>query len=102
MNCSWSFFKWDSESTAKAHVHCVIISFANFAREQKIFAENINGYLLDAPNIFIENHGNPPKSFPKMTKGSQATDDGYLILSEIPRRLNSRTRISRLTLQVQL
>jgi len=90
INFTYRAFRWDSESTDKAHVHCVVIGFANFARPQKIifdgdkkiFAKNINGYLLDAPNIFIENRGNPPKDFPKMTKGSQPTDGGNLILSE--------------------
>ena len=90
INFACRTFKWDSESADKAHVHCVIIGFANFSREQKIifdgdkkiFAKNINGYLQNAPNIFIENRGNPPKNFPKMTKGSQPTDGGNLILSE--------------------
>ena len=93
INFAYRTFKWDSESLQKAHVHCVIIGFAEFNREQKIifdgdqkiFAKNINGYLLDAPNIFIENRGNPPLNFPKMTKGSQPTDGGNLILSPAER-----------------
>ena len=95
INFAFRTFRWDSESNEKAHVHCVIIAFANFQRQQKIifdgdnkiFAENINGYLLDAPNIFIENRGTPPKNFPKMTKGSQPTDGGNLILSELEKKL---------------
>ena len=31
--------------------------------------QNINAYLLDAPNVFIENRGKPPHGFPKMIKG---------------------------------
>ena len=82
-------FKWTSESADIAAVHCVIIGFANFHvpikkifdGEKVIIAQNINAYLLDAPNVFIENRGKPPHDFPKMTKGSQPTDGGNLILS---------------------
>ena len=85
-------FRWDSEASIKAHVHCVIIGFCLYPFEGKKYifndniasqAENINGYLLNAPNVFIENRGsvlNP--ALPKMTKGSQPTDGGNLILSE--------------------
>ena len=85
-------FRWDSEASIKAHVHCVIIGFCCYPYEGKkwIFddnviteAQNINGYLLNAPNVFIENRGsvlNP--ALPKMTKGSQPTDGGNLILSD--------------------
>ena len=45
-------------------------------------ASNINGYLLDAPNVFIENRGKPLlNNMPKMSKGSQPTDDGNLLLT---------------------
>ena len=89
INFAHRTFKWTSESTDIAAVHCVIIGFANFhAHIKKIFdgdkviiAQNINAYLLDAPNVFIENRGKPPHGFPKMTKGSQPTDGGNLILS---------------------
>ncbi len=85
-------FRWDSEASIKANVHCVIIGFCcyPYAGKKWIFddnviieAQNINGYLLNAPNVFIENRGsvlNP--ALPKMTKGSQPTDGGNLILSE--------------------
>ena len=85
-------FRWDSEASIKAHVHCVIIGFCLYPFEGKKYifndniasqAENINGYLLNAPNVFIENRGsvlNP--ALPKMTKGSQPTDGGNLFLTE--------------------
>ena len=85
-------FRWDSEAHTKAHVHCVIVAFCLYSFKgdkmihednERIVAKNINGYLLDAPNVFIENRGtgiNP--RLPKMTKGSQPTDGGNLILSE--------------------
>ncbi len=85
-------FRWDSEAHTKAHVHCVIVAFCLYSFKgdkiihednERIAAKNINGYLLDAPNVFIENRGSVLNSIlPKMTKGSQPTDGGNLILSE--------------------
>lgn len=89
---AWKTFIWNSESNEKAHVHCVIIGFrcGNTNKKKIIFqnehvwreAGNINGYLLDAPNVYIENRGKPlTVGMPKMSKGSQPTDGGNLILS---------------------
>lgn len=85
-------FRWDSEANIKAHVHCVIIGFSSseskkekfiyLNESQKISAKNINGYLIDAANIFIEKKSKPLCKVPEMTRGSQPTDDGNFILSE--------------------
>ncbi len=91
-------FQWDSEAHIKAHVHCVIIGFScdnKNKRRKTIFtdgvaqpAKNINGYLLDAPNVFIKNRASVSTAgLPKMTKGSQPTDGGNLFLSEDERNL---------------
>ena len=79
-------FKWDSESNDKAAVHCVIIGFSValnpkpkiiFDGEQKIFATNINGYLQDAPNVYIEKRKSPLNdSTPIILMGSTMVDDG--------------------------
>ena len=56
-------FRWDSEAKIKAHVHCVIVGFSTapntapkvlFTSERAQIAQNINGYLLDAENVFVE------------------------------------------------
>lgn len=84
-------FVWDSESTDKAHVHCVIIGFANFSRAQKIifdgdkkiFAKNINAYLQDAPNIFIKPRNKTlQKNSPQMFFGNMAADNKNFSLTE--------------------
>lgn len=91
INFAYRTFTWDSESADKAHVHCVIIGFANFHREKKIifdgdkkiFATHINFYLDDAPNIFLHKRKFPlQKNFPKMFLGNMPIDGGNLILSE--------------------
>ena len=85
-------FRWDSEADIKAHVHCVIIGFSIgestkekvifLTENQKIHAENINGYLLDAPNIFIEKRTNPILDVPQFMRGCQPTDGGNFILTK--------------------
>jgi len=86
-------FRWDSESTLKAKVHCVIVGFSDKKsaqkqkllfdeKGQKIVANNINHYLLDAPSIFIEEVSKPLCNVPAIMRGSQATDDGYYLFTE--------------------
>lgn len=80
-------FRWDSEASIKAHVHCVIIGFSAapnnkpkiiFENDRYVKANNINGYLLDAPNVFIENLSKPICNVSKMDFGSMPNDNGYL------------------------
>ena len=49
---------------------------------QIITAKNINGYLMDAPNVFIEKRTNPLCDVPPFVRGCQPTDDGNFILTE--------------------
>ena len=89
---AYQTFRWDSEADIKAHVHCVIVGFCCCPYNQKrqlyigtsvpVLCDNINGYLYGAPNVFIQNRGNTlTAGLPKMSKGSQATDGGNLMLS---------------------
>ena len=91
INFAYRTFTWDSESADKAHVHCVIIGFANFHRDKKIIfdgdkkilANHINFYLDDAPNIFLKARKNHfDEKIPKIFVGNRPTDGGNLILSE--------------------
>ena len=84
-------FIWDSEASIKAHVHCVIVGFSRavhnkqkiiYSGENAIPANNINGYLLDAENIFIEKRMKPLCNVPEIAVGGQAIDGGFLILTE--------------------
>ena len=90
INFAYRTFKWTSESETMAAVHCVIISFAKFSRKQKIifdgdnkiFAKNINPYLLNAPNILITSRNKTlQKNIPQMVYGNKPADGGFLILS---------------------
>jgi len=46
----------------------------------KIRAKNINPYLIDAPNIFIESRTKPICDVPEMVYGNKPTDGGYLFI----------------------
>ena len=84
-------FRWDSESDSKAHVHCVIVGFSNrhaLPRSKTIFdengegkpVENINAYLLDAENVFVESRKKPICQVSEMLFGSMPNDGGNLII----------------------
>ena len=82
-------FRWDSEASIKAHVHCVIIGFSNvnvpkilFDGEKKKEAENINAYLIDAPSVFVESRNKSICSVPQMVYGNKPVDGGFLFLTK--------------------
>lgn len=83
-------FRWDSEANLKAHVHCVIVGFSVAANSKKkcIYtgdrfqeADNINAYLLDGPNVFIESRKQALCEVPEMVYGNKPTDGGFLFLT---------------------
>ena len=79
-------FRWDSEASIKAHVHCVIIGFGYnkpikqviFEGEKEILADNINAYLLNAPNAFIESRKKSISDTLELMFGNMANDGGHL------------------------
>ncbi len=92
-------FKWYSESTDMAHVHCVIIGFScrggsvekqylQTSCAPRIFnadgtvveAKNINPYLMDAESVWIINRSKPVCDVPLMTTGNRPADGGHLII----------------------
>ena len=83
-------FRWDSEASLKAHVHCVIVglSFANtpqkfiFDNEQKKQVDHINAYLTEGPDVFIAKRNNPLCDVSPMNYGSFALDDGNYTISK--------------------
>lgn len=85
-------FRWDSEASSKAHVHCVIIGFSIAPNKNKKFlytgdraqiVQNINGYLLDADNVFVESRSKPICDVPEIGIGNKPIDGGnYLFTKE--------------------
>lgn len=94
INFAYPSFPWDSEAKNSGTVFVVIVGFSQvmlsdkkyiFVDQEKYEVDNINAYLHDAPDIFIEKRNHQINSSLKMTRGSQPTDDGNLILSEAER-----------------
>ena len=85
-------FRWDSEAKIKAHVHCVIVGFSIapnnkpkviFSSDRPQVVQNINGYLLDADNIFVESRSKPICDVPEIGIGNKPIDGGnYLFTKE--------------------
>ena len=84
-------FRWDSEATKKAHVHVVIVGFSitknNFIKViyeaglvKKV--KNINAYLVEAPNVFIQSRSKPLCGVLDMTTGNRPADGGHLIIDK--------------------
>ena len=84
-------FRWDSEAKSKAHVHCVIIGFSTAVNpaERRIYsgdryqvAKNINGYLLDGDNVFIESRNKPICNEPEIGIGNKPIDGGFYLFEK--------------------
>lgn len=83
-------FIWDSEAKVKAHVHCVIVGFSYVKKgecviydyQKRLKANNINSYLMDAPNVFVESRSKPLANVPPMRFGSMPRDGGGFILTD--------------------
>ena len=76
-------------------MHCVIVGFSfNKKKEKYIFdnghkekVDNINSYLLDAPNVFVQSRSNPICKVPPMRFGSMPRDGGGFILTDEEKEL---------------
>ena len=92
---AYKTFKWENETADKknmAAVHCVIIGFSNektdkpkriFANDMKsVQAKNINAYLMDGSDVFVESRSVPLCNVPQMSSGGKPVEGGHLIFTE--------------------
>lgn len=89
-------FSWSNEARGKAAVHCVIIGFGLQEIAEKMICEyedikgephavkvsNINPYLVNAPDVLLDKRRVPISNVLPITRGSQPTDGGNLLLDE--------------------
>ena len=85
-------FRWDSEATLKAHVHCVIVGFSKenyeanscliFDNDKVSKVDHINAYLMDAPNIFVVSRSHPLAKVPKIGIGNKPIDGGNYLFEQ--------------------
>ena len=83
-------FKWTNNAKANAGVIVSIIGLRNkssklkflYKDDLKLVVDNINSYLVNAKNTFIEKKSKPISKLPEMCFGSMANDGGNLFLNE--------------------
>lgn len=98
INFAHRTFAWDSEVSDKAKVYCVIIGFDLSTEDKtgikfiyqsdnsKVAAKHINGYLLDAPDVFIFNHSKPVcDESPSCRSGNKPIDGGFYLFTPVQR-----------------
>ncbi len=88
-------FQWNSEARGKAAVHCVIIGFGlQEVTEKWLFdydtpksephavkVGNINPYLVDGPDVTLQNRTKPLCSVPEIGIGNKPIDGGNYLFS---------------------
>lgn len=91
INFAYRSFIWNSEAKDKAHVYCVIVGISLKNKQKKYLfnndvvntVDNINGYLLNAEDVFFKNRGTSlNNNFPKIVQGNKPWDGGHLILEQ--------------------
>jgi len=94
-------FRWSSEARGKAAVHCVIVGFGlEEAGEKTLFdyetpesdphalvVRQINPYLVDAPDVFLDNRRKPLCPVPEIVFGNMPNDGGHLLLTNEEKRV---------------
>ena len=84
-------FRWDSEAKIKAHVHCVIVGFSTapnsapkvlYDNNRAMAVKNINAYLLDADNIFVESRSKSLCNVPPIGIGNKPIDGGSYLFTK--------------------
>ena len=95
INFAHRSFKWVTDSSDPAGVTVVIVGFSYDERAEKLlftyknhkpvdvdYPVHINGYLVDAPDVFIERRTKPLSGLPAMAMGFKSADNGHLLMWE--------------------
>ena len=83
-------FKWTNNAIGNAGVTVIIVGLRNKSTKPKYLynnnirreAKNINAYLLDVQDIYINSLNQPLSKFPPMNFGNMPADGGYLLFTE--------------------
>lgn len=88
-------FLWSNNAKSKAAVYCNIVGVTKaIVGSKRIYnskfdkvVSNISPYLIEGENIFVQKRSSSLSLFPPMLRGSGATDDGNLLLSNRERMI---------------
>lgn len=83
-------FKWTNNAIGNAGVTVIIVGLRNKSTNPKYLynnnirreAKNINAYLLDVQDIYINSLNQPLSKFPPMNFGNMPADGGYLLFTD--------------------
>ena len=96
INFAYQTFKWNSEASEKAAVHCVIIGFSTDEVKSKYLftpsgqkqqVSHISPYLFEGDDTFAVSQKTPLCDVPKMNFGNQPRDGGHFVLTEEEKNL---------------
>ena len=87
---AYQSFKWKNNAKGNAGVTCIIVGlrFASgdkkfiFIDNKKIEVKNINPYLVEGSNLYIQKRSSPISSMNEMCFGSMPNDGGFLLLDK--------------------
>lgn len=106
-------FKWANLASHKAGVTVVIVGISNHVQKlRRLFfptdsdaslvkeVDNVNAYLVAAPNVYVEKASSPLNHLPRMNFGNKPVDGGHLLmtsdeLSALNLSGDQRTRLTR-------
>ncbi|MBO1769287.1 DNA methyltransferase [Agrococcus sp. TF02-05] len=86
---AYTSFKWENNAKRNAGVTVAVINLRNpkpgpkylYTENLRVEASRINGYLADGPSVLIQRESRPrSRALERMVRGSQASDQGWLIL----------------------
>lgn len=87
---AYQSFKWTNNAKGNAGVTVIILGLRNKSTKPKYLfvgnlrkeAKNINGYLLDNNDIYIDSLNKPLSKFPEMNFGNMPADGGHFLFTE--------------------
>ena len=89
---AYTTFVWTNEATDQAHVHVVIIGFSVSKQEEPkrlfhadgtdVVAEHINGYLLPAPDVYLQRLSKSMCGMAQMSNGNRPYDGNNLVMNK--------------------
>ena len=94
INFAYRSFIWNSESSEKAKVHCIIVGLSNsvgvgstsskiiFEGDRKKIVSHINPYLIEAEDTFIKVNSNPICNVPPIKFGNMPRGKGFTVTEE--------------------